>query len=90
MPEITRTYHTDLADLAYQLSRSGEVGDIRRELAAMLLDDQEAQARLLDLAQRGRCQVDGDYGMEEFRWTLSEVEIGRLTSILYREYLQAA
>ncbi len=89
MPEITRTYQTDLADLAYQVSRSGEFADVRRDLDADRIEDQEAQSRLLDLVLAGRCRVDGDHGQEEFRWALSEVEAGRLTSSLYREYLGA-
>lgn len=90
MPEITRTYQTDLPDLAYQISRSGEFGEIRRDFTSDQIEDQEAQSLLLDLVQAGRCKLEGDHGKEEFRWALSEIEAGRLTSILYREYLGAA
>ena len=90
MPEVTRTYQTDLADLAYQVSRSGEFGEIRQEHKSGEIEDQEAQSRLLDLVLAGRCKVEGDHGEEDFRWALSEWEVGRLTSALYREYLGAA
>jgi hypothetical protein len=90
MPQITRTYETDMADLAYQISRSDAFTDIRQRLGAAELDDQSAQAELLDLVLDGCCKVQGERGLEEFRWTMSEAEAGRLTSLLYREYLGAA
>ncbi|MBU6430015.1 MAG: hypothetical protein KGR26_13455 [Cyanobacteria bacterium REEB65] len=89
MPEITRTYQTDLDDLAYQISRSEAFGEIRRALDSTEIDDQQAQSGLLDLVQCGKCTVAGDHGREIFRWALSEVEAGRLTSLLYRHYLGA-
>ncbi|MBM3275442.1 MAG: hypothetical protein FJZ00_09825 [Candidatus Sericytochromatia bacterium] len=90
MPQITRTYETDMPDLAYQISRSDAFTHIRERLQASELDDQAAQAELLDLVLDGCCKIQGERGPEEFRWTMSEAEAGRLTSLLYREYLGAA
>jgi len=86
---ITRTYETDMADLAYQISRSEDFGGIREKLRGGELQDQDAQSELLDLVLDGCCKVMGERGTEEFRWALSEAEAGRLTSILYRDYLGA-
>lgn len=86
---ITRTYETDMADLAYQISRSENFGDIREKLKRGELQDQDAQSELLDMVIDGRCSVMGERGQEEFRWAISEIEAGRLTSILYRDYLGA-
>jgi len=88
--QITRTYDTDIGDLAYQISRSDAFGEIRERLRARELDDQDAQSELLDLVLEGVCRVQGERGPEEFRWTMSEAEAGRLTSILYRDYLGAS
>lgn len=87
--QITRTYETDMADLAYQISRSEAFADIRERLRRGEVQDQDAQSELLDLVMDGRCCVLGERGMEEFRWTITEAEAGRLTSILYRDYLGA-
>ncbi len=88
--QITRTYDTDMADLAYQISRSLNFGEIREKLTHGLLKDQDAQSELLDLVIDGICKVMGERGQEEFRWAITEIEAGRLTSILYRDYLGAA
>ncbi len=87
--QITRTYESDMADLAYQISRSDSFFEIRDRLRSRELDDQDAQSELLDLVLEGSCRVQGERGHEEFRWTISETEAGRLTSILYRDYLGA-
>jgi hypothetical protein len=89
MPQITRTYETDMNDLAYQISRSDGFIEIRDHLESGELDDQEAQEDLLDIVLDGMCKVQGDRGLEEFRWVLSEADAGRVTSILYREFLGA-
>lgn len=86
---ITREYETDMADLAYQISRSEHFTDIRERLKRGELQDQDAQSELLDMVLDGSCKVMGERGLEEFRWALSETEAGRLTSILYRDYLGA-
>ena len=51
--QITRTYDTDMADLAYQISRSLNFGEIREKLTHGLLKDQDAQSELLDLVIDG-------------------------------------
>ena len=89
MPQVTRTYETDMADLAYQISRSDAFAEIRDHLVRGLLQDQDAQSELLELAQNGSCIVQGERGREAFRWALSEADTGRLTSILYRDFLGA-
>lgn len=87
MPRATRTFNTDLAELAYQIARSDGFERIRTEFKAGRIDDQEAQEQLMELLDSGQCKFYGDHGPEEWGWKLSEVEFGRLASNLYREAL---
>ena len=89
MPLVTRIHRMDLPEIAYQISCSESFVVIREGFTTGVVDDQDAQARLLDLVMGGRCRIQGFQGEEELRWALSEAESGRLTSVLYREYLRA-
>lgn len=89
MVKISRSYETDLDDLGYQLSKSDAFSDIRAMFQRGEIDDQDAQERLLDLSMHGKAQTYGDRGPEELSWKLTEAQIGRLTSMLYRQYLGA-
>lgn len=89
MPKVTRTYETDLDDLGYQISRSGQFGEIRDDFSSGRVSDDEAQGQISDLIDAGRCVVDGDRGSEQLEWALSESEMARLISQLYRQYLGA-
>jgi len=87
--KISRSYETDLDDLSYQISKSDVFGEIRGMFQRGEIDDQEAQERLLNQILDGRANTYGDRGPEELRWILSEAEAGRLTSVMYRQYLGA-
>jgi len=87
--KISRSYETDLDDLSYQISKSDAFGDIRAMFQRGEIDDQDAQERLLNLIMDGRAHTYGDRGPEELSWKLSERDMGRLTSVLYRQYLGA-
>ncbi len=89
MPKVTRTYETDLDDLGYQISRSYQFTEIREEFTSGEVSDDEAQEQISDLIDVGRCVVDGDRGSEQLQWALSEAEMARLISQLYRQYLGA-
>lgn len=89
MPRVVRTYDTDLDDLAYQVSRSGQFASIRDEFTARTIQDDEAQEQISDLVDAGSCRLDGDRGQEQLEWKLSEAETARLISQLYRQYLGA-
>lgn len=89
MVKISRSYETDLDDLSYQISKSDEFGDIRALFQRGEIDDQDAQERLLNLIMDGRANTYGDRGPEDLSWKLSERDMGRLTSVLYRQYLGA-
>lgn len=88
MPLVTRTHRIPLEELAYQLSCSPAVAEIRDAFAAGRIDDQDAQARLLDFVLAGRCTVHAYAGEEDIRWALSEAESGKLTSLLYLGHLR--
>ena len=85
MPRATRTFETDLAELAYQIARSDAFQKICSEFREGLSDDQEAQERILELLDAGRCKFFGDRGPEEWSWVLTEREAGALAATLYRE-----
>lgn len=89
MPKVTRTYETDLDDLGYQISRSGQFSEIRDDFSSGRVSDDEAQDQISELIDAGRCVVDGDRGSEQLAWALSEAEMARLISQLYRQYLGA-
>ncbi|HEY9857482.1 MAG TPA: hypothetical protein V6D05_17185 [Stenomitos sp.] len=89
MPKVTRTYETDLDDLGYQISRSGQFSEIRDDFSNGRVSDDLAQEQISDLIDYGRCIVDGDRGSEQLEWALSEAEMARLISQLYRQYLGA-
>lgn len=89
MVKISRSYETDLDDLGYMISKSDAFAEIRSRLERGEVDDQDAQERLLDLVMHGRTSTYGDRGPEELGWKLSEADMGRLTSLLYRQYLGA-
>lgn len=89
MVKISRSYETDLDDLSYQLSKSDAFSDIRAMFQSGAIDDQDAQERLLNLSLDGRAHTYGDRGPEDLSWKLSEADAGRLTSLLYRQYLGA-
>jgi hypothetical protein len=87
LPRVSRTFNTDLAELAYQIGRSEAFERIEREFRAGEIDDQEAQERLIDLIDLGNCRFFGDHGPEEWTWKLDESEMSKLASQLYRERL---
>ncbi|MDB5098323.1 MAG: hypothetical protein JWM80_2744 [Cyanobacteria bacterium RYN_339] len=87
MPRATRTFNTDLAELAYQIGRSDAFGRINAEFQGRVIDDQEAQERVLELLDTGNCKLYGDHGPEEWSWALDERETSVLASTLYREGL---
>lgn len=89
MPKVTRTYETDLDDLGYQISRSYQFAGIRDDFTAGRVPDDAAQELISDLIDAGRCVVDGDRGSELLEWALSESEMARMISQLYRQYLGA-
>lgn len=89
MAKISRTYETDLDDLGYQISKSDAFAEIRAMFQSGEIDDQDAQERLLNLIMDGRTHTYGDRGPEELSWKLSEADSGRLTSVLYVQYLGA-
>lgn len=89
MARISRSYETDLDDLSYQISKSDAFSEIRAMLQRGEIDDQEAQERLLNLILDGRTGTYGDRGPEDLSWKLTEAESGRLTSLLYVQYLGA-
>jgi hypothetical protein len=90
LPRVSRTFNTDLAELAYQIGRSEAFERIEREFRAGEIDDQEAQERLIDLIDLGNCRFFGDHGPEEWTWKLDESEMSKLASQLYRERLGAS
>jgi hypothetical protein len=90
MPRATRTFETDLTELAYQIGRSDAMERVHREFKAGTIDDQEAQEQILELLDNGWCKLFGDRGPEEWRWALNESEQGKLASVLYRERLGAS
>lgn len=90
MPRVTRSFNTDLSELAYQIGRSDAFERIQREFQSGAIDDQEAQELLLDLIDSGICKFFGDHGPEEWTWKLNESEMGKLASVLYRERLGAS
>jgi hypothetical protein len=87
MARATRTFNTDLTELAYQIGRSDAFNLILGDFKSNTIDDQEAQERLMELLDFGNCKFYGDHGPEEWSWKISEVELGRLASSLYREQL---
>lgn len=89
MPKVTRTYQTDLDDLGYQIARSYQFVGIREDFTGGRVTDDAAQEQISDLVDAGRCELDGDRGSEQLAWTLSESEMARLISQLYRVYLGA-
>jgi hypothetical protein len=90
LPRATRTFNTDLAELAYQIGRSDAFARILQEFRGGVIDDQEAQERVLELLDNGNCKLYGDHGPEEWSWALNERETGLLASTLYREQLGGA
>ncbi|MBO9539541.1 hypothetical protein J7643_03010 [bacterium] len=89
MPRVTRTYETDLDDLAYQISRSDKFTEIRDDFSSSEISDDEAQEKIESLVDGGACRLDGDRGPEVLEWALSESEMARMISQLYRQYLGA-
>ena len=90
MARATRSFETDLAELAYQIARSDAFQRIVVEFRSGETDDQEAQERILELLDAGRCKFFGDRGLEEWGWTLNEREAGSLAGTLYREGIEAS
>ena len=90
MARATRTFETDLAELAYQIARSDAFQRIVAEFRGADIDDQEAQERILELLDVGRCKFHGDRGPEEWTWALDEREAGNLAAALYREGIEGA
>ncbi len=72
MPRATRTFNTDLAELAYQIARSDGFQRIVGDLRAKSIDDQDAQEQLMELLDNGTCAFYGDHGPEAWRWALDE------------------
>ncbi|HEY9900366.1 MAG TPA: hypothetical protein V6D00_14420 [Pantanalinema sp.] len=89
MPRVTRTYETDLDDLAYQISRSDKFNTIKDDFASTEITDDVAQEQIEALLDGGACRLVGDRGPEVLEWALSESEMARMISQLYRLYLGA-
>jgi len=85
VPRATRAFETDLGDLAYQIARSDSYARIVEDFKLGRTDDQEAQERILELLEVGRCKFFGDRGPEEWGWVLNEMEQSRLAGQLFRE-----
>ncbi|MEB3197343.1 MAG: hypothetical protein VKP62_09080 [Candidatus Sericytochromatia bacterium] len=85
MPRASRSFETDLGDLAYQIARSDAFHRIVEEFATAQVDDQETQERILELLELGRCRFFGDRGAEEWTWVLSEREASQLASTLFKQ-----
>ncbi|MEB3283966.1 MAG: hypothetical protein VKN33_01600 [Candidatus Sericytochromatia bacterium] len=85
MPRATRSFETDLGDLAYQIARSDGYARIVSDFQQGVTDDQEAQERILELLEVGRCKFHGDRGPEEWHWVINELEQSRLAGQLFRE-----
>ena len=88
MARATRTFETDLAELAYQIARSDAFQRIVQDFRTQACDDQEAQERILELLDTGRCKFHGDRGPEEWSWVLDEREAGGLAAALFREGIE--
>ena len=88
MPRATREFETDLAELAYQIGRSEAFQRIVQDFKQGACDDQEAQERILELLDFGRCKFQGDRGPEAWAWVLSERESGSLAAALYRDGIE--
>lgn len=88
MARATRTFETDLAELAYQIARSDAFQRIVADFKAGETDDQEAQERILELLDAGRCKFFGDRGLEEWGWVLDEREAGQLAGSLFRQGIE--
>lgn len=88
MARATRTFETDLAELAYQIARSDAFQRIVEEFKAGETDDQEAQERILEMLDAGRAKFFGDRGLEEWSWVLSEREASSLAATLFREGIE--
>lgn len=89
MPRVMRTYEMDLDDLLFTIARSDQFNSIRDEFSARQIADDEAQERLADLIDVGRCRFMGDRGTEQLEWSLAEADAARLILRLYCEYLGA-
>lgn len=89
MARATRSFETDLSELAYQIGRSEAFEKLKADFEAGRQDDQEAQESLMDLLESGRCHFYGDTGPEEWRWTLTERESATLAARLFRDHLEA-
>lgn len=89
MPRVTRTYETDLDDLGYQISRSDKFLAIKDDFASSVITDDLAQEQIEALLDGGACRLDGDRGPEVLEWALTEAEMARMISKLYRQYLGA-
>jgi hypothetical protein len=85
MPWVTRGFDTDLGELAYQIQRSEAFLRLGEGFRSGAFDDQELQERLLDFLDQGRCRLQGDRGLEEWTWALSELECAQLAGRLFRE-----
>lgn len=89
MPHATREFETDLAELAYQIGRSEAFLAIVQDFKRGTCDDQEAQERILELLDFGRCKFRGDRGPEAWSWVLSERESSALAATLFREGIES-
>lgn len=87
MPQVTRSFDTDLAELAYQIQRSEAFFRLEEGLRAGAFDEQEAQEKLLDLIDAGHCRLEGDRGWEQWSWALNEREAASLALTLFRNGL---
>jgi hypothetical protein len=85
VPRATRSFETDLGELAYQIARSDAYQRLVVDFKERRVDDQELQENVLELLDTGRCRFFGDRGPEEWTWVLSETELGKLASSLFRE-----
>lgn len=89
MPRVMRSYETDVDDLCYQIARSDKFTEIRSDFETGEISDDEAQEQIADLLDAGTCRLEGDRGREQLEWALSEAEMAKLISQLYRQYLGA-
>lgn len=90
MPRVTRTYETDLDDLAYQISRSHAFTGLRDDFVAGRVADDQAQEAISELLDGGVCRLEGDRGAEVWEWALVEADLARMIGRLYRDYLGGA
>jgi hypothetical protein len=87
LPRVLRSFNTDLDELYYQLTRSDYILSLKQQFQDQTLDEQEVQECLDEFVLTGRCRLEGDRGLEEWAWTLTEREAAIIASRLYLQDL---